>query len=328
MQNVLGCFVLQPKPNGVILMPIKSKNLFTYLSDLEVELSNFSFDELTSEEASELKKTYLAFKNDLEKKFFGEKSSFSKKKITNDESVKANNVNETMLIANVSHEIRTPLNGIIGFADLLKESDLTKDQTNHVNAIQSASHTLMSIIAELLDYSKLSAGLSHFESIDFNFHKLINDVTYLCKTLIVNKDVALEVRMDKAIPKNLKGDPSKLSQVLLNLIGNAIKFVEKGSIQLQITQVGLNNKEVFLEFDVTDTGIGMSENSLEHIFDSFKQAEADTYSKYGGTGLGLNIVKQIIEHLNGEISVSCSLGKGSSFKIILPYKKGNGKNIL
>ncbi|PCJ97162.1 MAG: hypothetical protein COA50_05855 [Flavobacteriaceae bacterium] len=309
-------------------MEIKPNNLFAYLSNLETELSSFSFDELTLNEATELKESYQIFKNDLEKKFFGEKSDLGKKKIATSATENDVNVSETMLIAKVSHEIRTPLNGIVGFADLLKESELTSTQTDHVNAIQSASHTLMRIINELLEYSKLSTGLSHFESIDFDFHKLVNDVTYLCKTLIVNKDVELIVKMDKAIPKALVGDPSKLSQVLLNLIGNAIKFVEKGSIQVQITMVGLTNDEIQLEFDVTDTGIGMSENSLEHIFESFKQAEPDTYSKYGGTGLGLNIVKQIIEKLDGEISVSSSLGKGSTFKFTLPYKKGTEVSLL
>lgn len=309
-------------------MSTKFKNVFNCLLDLEDELSNFSFEKLTAEQAKDLKDTFKTFKDDLEHKFFGGETSSINDTILFKEEVKdKNSVNEKMLIANVSHELRTPLNGIIGFADLLRESTLTNEQVEHVNAIQSASSNLMQIISELLEYSKLSASLHSFESVDFNFKKLINDITYLCKALIANKEIELTVRLDSSIPRILKGDPSKLSQVLLNLIGNAIKFVEKGKIQLQITQVGLNNEEVLLEFDVVDTGIGMSQNNLKHIFEPFKQAESSIHSKYGGTGLGLNIVKQIIESLNGKINVSSSLGKGSTFRFLLPYKKGDENHV-
>ncbi|NJB69825.1 signal transduction histidine kinase/CheY-like chemotaxis protein/HPt (histidine-containing phosphotransfer) domain-containing protein [Saonia flava] len=305
-------------------MPTKSRNLFSQLSDIEEQLNNFSFEELTSEEASELKMTFQSFKNNLENKFFGGKSNKAESQATK----KSESSDEANLIAKVSHEIRTPLNGIIGFTDLLKESSLTKKQTDHVDAIQSASQTLMQIINELLEYSKLSAGLNELTSIEFNFHKLVNDVSYLCKTLIVDKSIDFEVRMDSAIPKILVGDPSKLSQILLNLIGNSIKFVERGSIKLTIIQVGLSSNDVQLEFDVTDTGIGISKDGLENIFESFKQAETDTYSKYGGTGLGLSIVKQIVEKLNGEIDVVSTLGVGSTFRFTLPYQKSNNNTAI
>lgn len=234
---------------------------------------------------------------------------------------------EATLIANVSHEIRTPLNGIIGFTDLLRESELGPEQIEHVNAIQSASHNLLGIINELLEFSKLSSGREKFESIDFNFHSIIKEVMYLCNTLILNKKVAISADVDAHIPEALVGDPSKLSQILLNLLGNAVKFVEEGSISLEVRLKEQKENQYWLEFIVTDTGIGIAGDNLKHIFESYKQAEPDTYVKYGGSGLGLSIVKQIVENLNGNITVSSTLGKGTTFKFILPYGKGNEANL-
>ncbi len=233
---------------------------------------------------------------------------------------------EGTLIANVSHEIRTPLNGIIGFTDLLKESELDAEQMEHVNAIQSASHNLLGIINELLEFSKLSSGMERFESIDFNFYNIIKDVVYLCNTLILNKKVIINVDVDTHIPEVLVGDPSKLSQILLNLMGNAVKFVENGSISLGVRLKEQIKNRYWLEFNVTDTGIGIAGDNLKHIFESYKQAEPDTYVKYGGSGLGLSIVRQIVENLNGDITVSSTLGIGTTFKFVLPYNKGNEAN--
>ncbi|WP_298504856.1 ATP-binding protein [uncultured Maribacter sp.] len=317
---------------------MKAKSLLTQISRLESSLSEFSFDELSSEEASKLKKSFSSFKKNLEDKIFSplipaysEDDILPEKLEIKPLEVKENNTSSdaTKLIANVSHEIRTPLNGIIGFADLLKESKLKGKQLEQVNAIQSASYSLMEIINELLEYSKLSAGLEEFESIDFNFHSLVKDVTYLCQTLIVNKEIKLNSSLDEAIPETLIGDPSKLSQILLNIMGNAIKFVEKGEINLEIELKELvNKKEYIIEFIIADTGIGMSQKQLSHIFDSFKQAEHDTFTKYGGTGLGLSIVKQIIEKLGGQIQVKSKEGVGTTFNFSLPYKEGDDSKVI
>ena len=236
--------------------------------------------------------------------------------------------NSTMLIAKVSHEIRTPLNGIIGFTDLLKEDGLSKRQLSKINAIQSASNSLMEIINELLDYSKLSSGLGSFENNNFQFQNVINDVVYLCDTLITRKDVKLKTKIDPNIPKVLLGDPSKLSQVLINLLGNSIKFVEKGEISLNIKIKKKDRNSIHLEFMIKDTGIGISENNLKHIFDPFKQADQNTFVNYGGSGLGLSIVKQIIERSKGEITVTSSLGEGTTFKFFLPYEIGKDKDMV
>jgi CheY-like chemotaxis protein/HPt (histidine-containing phosphotransfer) domain-containing protein len=316
---------------------LKSKNVAYHLSDLESKLSNLSFEKLTSEEATQLKKSFNSLKSSLEEKLIGTVSAHASGTYRvqgaemgllpkKDTSIKSSthHLKSTgeHLVAMASHEIRTPLNGIIGFTDLLKESELSVEQKQQVSAIQSASYNLMDIINELLEYSKLSAGLEHFEAVNFNFYSLVRDVIYLCNILIMDKDVKLEVDMDTKIPEMLVGDPSKLSQILLNLIGNAIKFVNKGDIHLKIHAKKQNNKDIVLDFNIIDTGIGISENNIEHIFDVFRQAENDTFKKYGCSGLGLNIVKQIIKNLNGNINVSSKLGEGTTFNFELPFVIG------
>ncbi|MFW2376178.1 MAG: ATP-binding protein [Cellulophaga baltica] len=313
---------------------MKSNELLSYISDLESKLNSFSFEELTSDEAVRLKNSFQAFKEKIEAK------TQKKERVDSVRRVKSLNgnlkkrkkavttSNEEQLIARVSHEIRTPLNGIVGFTELLSESSLTEDQSSHVQAIKGASSTLLNLINELLEYSKLTSGTAYFESVDFNFHNIVNDVCYLCETLIVNPKIDFNVTYSEAIPENLIGDPSKLSQVLLNLIGNAIKFVEVGSIHLTIDVVRKSKSKVILDFSVTDTGIGIAADKLTTIFDYYKQASDDTQKNYGGTGLGLSIVKHIIASLNGEISVASELGVGTTFNFSLPYEIGQPKDFV
>ncbi|WP_025615496.1 ATP-binding protein [Cellulophaga baltica] len=313
---------------------MKSNELLSYISDFESKLNSFSFEELTSDEAVRLKNSFQAFKEKIEAK------TQKKERVDSVRRVKSLNgnlkkrkkavttSNEEQLIARVSHEIRTPLNGIVGFTELLSESSLTEDQSSHVQAIKGASNTLLNLINELLEYSKLTSGTAYFESVDFNFHNIVNDVCYLCETLIINPKIDFNVTYSEAIPENLIGDPSKLSQVLLNLIGNAIKFVEVGSIHLTIDVVKKSKSKVVLDFSVTDTGIGIAEDKLTTIFDYYKQASDDTQKNYGGTGLGLSIVKHIIASLNGEISVASELGVGTTFNFSLPYEIGQPKDFV
>lgn len=309
---------------------MKAKDLLSQLSRMEQSLHDFSFEELASDEAVELKKTFESFKKNLENKVF-QPSAITTFKNSNDlleeaqlpEESNSVRVDLNMLIARVSHEIRTPLNGIVGFTDLLREDeDLNNKQLEQVRAIQKASYSLMEIINELLEYSKLSVGAETFEMVNFNFRNVVGDVVYLCNTLVSENDVHLNVVIGKDVPDVLIGDPSKLTQVLLNLIGNAIKFVEKGSIDLRIQAKLSEENQTFLTFTIADTGIGISEENLKHIFDSFKQAETSTYTKYGGSGLGLSIVKQIIEQLEGTIAVTSALGEGTTFEFTIPYKIG------
>ncbi len=315
---------------------MKTKDLLNQLAQLERSVDDFSFEALSADEASSLKKSFEHFRNQLEDKIFepnrgGVKSIFANSKETkNPSSTDATNSlqDQNLLLAYVSHEIRTPLNGIIGFADLLKEDELNANQLEKVNAIQNASHSLIDIINELLEYSKLSAGLETYETVDFNLAHIVNDVMYLCQTLITTKSVRLEATIDEAVPQFLVGDPSKLSQVLLNIIGNAIKFVTEGSIKLHIHLDKKRGNEYFLKFSIADTGIGIAPENLEHIFDNYKQAELQTAAQYGGTGLGLSIVKKIIENQKGKISVESELGKGTTFQFLLPFNKGSLKKLV
>ena len=286
-------------------------------------MNSFSFDSLTADDANRLKSSFDTFKDHLERKFLGEELSIEEnppKKKAKGQQGKLNE--EEMLIATVSHEIRTPLNGIIGFADLLIEDQLTNDQKQLVKAIQSSSYNLLEIINELLDYSKLSAGLEHFDTIDFSLRKVLQDVLFLCQTLMLNKNVELKADIDTHIPEFLKGDPSKISQILLNLLSNAIKFVDQGSVRLSVHMIRERKETVWLEFIVEDTGIGISERDLKHIFDSFRQARRPAYATHGGTGLGLTIVKQLVEKLGGALEVNSRVGVGTTFRFTLPYAIG------
>ncbi len=314
---------------------MKPKELLSKLSNVESLLNEFSFEELNSEQAKALKRSLEAFKIQLQETIEGKVvldhnahdfTSSAKSKVYQQKDSNPNKP-ENLLVANVSHELRTPLNGIIGFTDLLKEDELTEIQQERVDAIQSASYSLMGIINELLEYSKLSAGLEKFENVDFNFYRLVRDVVYLCNTLIVQKNVSLELVIDPAIPKVLRGDPAKLSQVLLNLLGNAIKFVDEGHIDLNILFKKKEESEFHIEFTIADNGIGIEKEHLPFIFDSFRQGAANTNKSYGGTGLGLSIVKQIITNLNGDISVASNLGKGTTFTFFLPFAEGDKTKI-
>ncbi len=311
--------------------PLKPNNIFAQLAHIQNLLQAFSFETLEANDAVQLKNAFDSFKSILEEKINGQLALAQPSdnlstlphnpQLANRPRVEPK-TGEGLFIAQVSHEIRTPLNGIIGFTDLLKEEDLSPTQREKVNAIESASYTLMEIINELMEYSKLSAGLEPFESVHFSFYALIRDIVYLCKTLIVNKNVHLEVDMDPAIPEVVVGDPSKLSQVLLNLIGNAVKFVEEGEITLKIVLGKNHHPKMNIEFILADNGIGIDEAQLPFIFDAFRQVNHHNADRYGGTGLGLSIVKQIIQKQGGDIKVSSNLGEGTTFKFYLPFEAG------
>lgn len=305
---------------------MNTKELLTQLSKIEDGLNQFSFEELSVLEASNLKKSFESFKNGLEEKVFGERDTETIIVSSTNEVRKNSTTTESSLIANVSHEIRTPLNGIVGFIDLLQETKLTKKQQELVNALGTSSNNLMNIINELLEFSKLSAGKERFESVEFNLKNLLEELSYLSETLIVDKNIKFNLIADKNIPEYIIGDPSKLSQILLNLLGNAIKFVEKGEITLTANLKSITANELRLGFKISDTGIGIAGDKLEKIFGSYQQAEFDTHAKYGGTGLGLTIVKEIIDQLKGKISVSSALGIGTTFRLEIPYLKTSKNN--
>ncbi|APQ18938.1 ATP-binding protein [Maribacter hydrothermalis] len=305
----------------------KTKDLIGQLSQLERSVNEFSFEELSAKEAKALKSSFNVFRSSLENQIFESNHNKVDNEKLKEPITEKQEVSQKQFIAHVSHEIRTPLNSIIGFANLLKEEKLTTGQHKKVDAIQFASNTLLKLINEVLDYSKISSGNSNFESIDFRLHGLLNDVMFLCETLIIDRKVELIIDIHENVPKVVKGDPSKLSQVILNLVGNAIKFVESGFIKLGVIVKEDKEGECILEFSVLDTGIGISKDKINSIFGRYTQAEKDTFVKYGGTGLGLSITKEIIEKQNGVIHINSTLGKGTTVTFSIPYTKGNLTNL-
>jgi len=305
----------------------KTTDLLDQLSQLERSVSEFSFEELSADEAKELKNSFNTFKSSLECQIFDPNQNSDSLKKEPLMVLDKQEVSQKEFITHVSHEIRTPLNSIIGFANLLKEEKLTSSQQKKVEAIQFASNTLLKLINEVLDYSKISSGNTSFESIDFKLHGLLNDVMFLCETLLIDSQVELIIDIDKSVPKVIKGDPSKLSQVILNLVGNSIKFVNQGFIKLGVFVKEVNENDYVLEFSVTDTGIGISKEKINSIFERYSQADNDTYLKYGGTGLGLSITKEIIEKQNGEIVINSVVSKGTTVSFTLPFSKGDVNNI-
>jgi len=300
----------------------KTKGLLGQLVQLERTVSEFSFEDLNANEAKVLKNSFDTFRSSLENHIYSPNEIQAIPEKIEPKAIENKNISQKQFIAHISHEIRTPLNSIIGFTNLLNEEKLTKGQHKKVDAIQFASNTLLKLINEVLDYSKISSGNTNFETVDFNVHSLLHDVMFLCETLIVDHRIELLIEIDKNVPKNIKGDPSKLSQVLLNLLGNSVKFVKQGFIKLEVFAKETYETNCVLEFSVADTGIGISQEKIDTIFDRYTQAEDDTFSKYGGTGLGLTITKEIIEKLKGAIEIDSTIDKGTTVTFRMPFHYG------
>jgi PAS domain S-box-containing protein len=227
---------------------------------------------------------------------------------------------EKQFLANMSHEIRTPLNAILGFSNLLESTALNLEQKEFVEYIRTAGKNLLTIVNDILDISKIEAGMLPLESIPFSISSLVDSIRTMLDASATDKNLRLTVMADPGLPAVVLGDPTRLTQILLNLLSNAIKFTRQGGVSVRIEKKDETPEIVHIRFTVADTGIGMETAILPHIFERFRQASDFTTRYYGGTGLGLNIVKSLTEMQGGWIKVESKMGEGSTFTVEIPYK--------
>ena len=277
--------------------------------------------------------TIVPFFNDKGKptQYIAIRADITEKKKVEEDLIEATKIAENSVrvkeefLSNMSHEIRTPMNGIIGYTDLLLEMTLSSEQSEFLDRIKKSSNSLLVLTNDILDLSKLESGKLIFESIEFDLIDLIDQVIKMVEHSAKRKGIELSLYIDSKCPRYIKGDPTRLNQVLLNLINNAVKFTEVGEVNIYVKPQSQKDDKVNITFKIEDTGIGMNKASQKIIFNSFTQARSDTTRKYGGSGLGLSIVKMIINQKQGEIHLDSTLGKGTTFTITIPFNKCNEK---
>lgn len=235
------------------------------------------------------------------------------------ETAEKANQSKSRFLANISHELRTPMNGILGASELLAPLASTPEQTTYIELINRSSHTLLTLLNDLLDLSKIEAGKMELETVSFDIRRLVDHVQHLLEIRASSKGLAFHTQVSKGIASHVLGDEIRIQQILLNLAGNAIKFTPEGSVSLTISLTSSNRQ---LRFEVRDTGIGIPAEKQKLLFNRFQQMESSTTRQYGGTGLGLSICKQLVQLMQGEIGIHSTAGEGSCFWFEIPYQPG------
>lgn len=279
------------------------------------------FKESAEQQTLELLQKEQELNQELSKKQEKLETYINQLEVATEELAKSTKAKSEFL-ATMSHEIRTPMNAILGMTHLLKQDSPRKDQVEPINILDFSGKTLLSLIDDVLDFSKIEAGKIEFENIEFELNKLINVIMESFKSTASNKGIELKNEIGEGIPNVLIGDPARLTQILNNLVSNALKFTEEGEVTLEVSTVSDYDDAVRLRFSIIDTGIGIEEERVDSIFESFTQASQNTKRLFGGTGLGLTISKQLTELQGGKISVESEEGEGSTFMVELTFDKG------
>ncbi|WKN33561.1 two-component regulator propeller domain-containing protein [Porifericola rhodea] len=241
------------------------------------------------------------------------------------EAQKANRA-KSVFLATMSHEIRTPMNGVMGMASLLEETPLTQEQMEYAAMIRSSSETLLAVINDILDLSKIESGRMELDAHDFNLRNCLEEVMELFPVKVAENDLDLILQIDSKIPALVNGDALRLRHILINLVGNAIKFTDKGEVFVDVRLLHAHEEHLELEFEVRDSGIGIPQDKIEKLFKAFYQADSSTTRRYGGSGLGLVICKNLVNLMDGDIGVKSKEGEGSAFIFNIKLKKGQSAN--
>ena len=279
-----------------------------FLTSLEVRFHNESLIKFMSQARNDSEDLNVELSTEIEQRKRIEKELQKAK-----QAAEAASKTKSEFLANMSHEIRTPMNGILGTLQLLQGSELTESQIEYVGIAYNSGEALLSLLNDILDFSKIEAGKLKLEYTPFNLQKLIKELTILQKQRAEERKVQLLIDTDPDIPKIIKGDSVRIRQILANLMTNAIKFTEQGTVTIKSRVLEKTQKSVRLRLEVNDTGIGITEEAQRKLFNSFTQADGSTTRKYGGTGLGLAIVRQLVTLMRGRLGVKSEENKGSCF---------------